>query len=105
MAFLWLKKDSIYKPFKLLLINDFLLIWRLLFQFKFPILKKKFINGHSWAPRNTSHGSVILNNFYSSNLLCICSSLLEKNLNKAKYGVFEKLSRIFSMAGSRFDGK
>ena len=40
MAFLWLKEDSIYKPFKLLLINDFLLIWRLLFQFKFPIFKK-----------------------------------------------------------------
>ena len=40
MAFLWLKKDSIYKPFKLLLMNDFLLIWRLLFQFKFPIFKK-----------------------------------------------------------------
>ena len=31
--------------------------------------------------------TVILKNFYSSNLRCLCSSLLEINLNKAKYSV------------------
>ena len=47
----------------------------------------------------------ILKNFYSSNLLCICPSLLETNLNKAKYSIYEKLSRVFSVAGSRFEEK
>ena len=49
--------------------------------------------------------AVILKNFYSSNLLCICPSLLETNLNKAKYNFYEKLSRVFSVADSRFEEK
>ena len=53
--------------------------------------------GRSWAPRNTSHGSVILKNFYSSHLLCICPSLLETNLNKAKYSFFEKPSEFLAL--------
>ena len=48
---------------------------------------------------------VILKNLCSSNLLCICPSLLETNLNKAKYSLYEKLSRVFSVAGSRFEEK
>ena len=42
---------------------------------------------------------------HSSNLRCICPSLLETNLNKAKYSIYEKLSRVFSVAGSRFEEK
>ena len=45
----------------------------------------------------------ILKNFYSSKLLCICPSLLETNRNKVKYSIYEKLSRVFSVAGSRFE--
>ena len=36
--------------------------------------------------------AVILKNFYSANLRCICPSLSETNLKKAKYSVYEKLS-------------
>ena len=46
-----------------------------------------------------------LKNRYSSSLLCICSSLFETNLKKAKYGIYEKLSRVFSVSGSRFEEK
>ena len=47
--------------------------------------------------------TVILKNFSSSNLSCICPFLLETNLNnKTKYSVYEKLSRVFSVAGSSF---
>ena len=46
------------------------------------------------------HG-VRLKNFYSSNLLCICPSSLETNLNKPKYNICKKLSSVFSVAGSR----
>ena len=48
---------------------------------------------------------VILKSLCSSNLLCICSSLLETNLNKAKYSLYEKLSRVFRVGGSRFEEK
>ena len=58
MAFLWLKEDSIYKPFKLLLINDFLLIWRLLFQFKFPIFKKSNLLMDTVGLQETLHTAV-----------------------------------------------
>ena len=44
-------------------------------------------------------------NFYSSNLLCICPSLFETNIKKAKYSIYEKLSRVFRVAGSRFEEK
>ena len=43
--------------------------------------------------------AVILMNFYSSNLLSICPSLFEINLNKAKYSIYEKLSRVLSVVG------
>ena len=46
-----------------------------------------------------------LRNFHSSNLLCICLSLLVTNLNKAKYSIYEKLSTVFSVAGFRFEEK
>ena len=46
-----------------------------------------------------------LKNFHSSNLLCICLSLLVTNLNKAKYSIYEKLSTVFSVAGFRFEEK
>ena len=48
---------------------------------------------------------VILKDFYSSNLTGICLSLLETNLNKAKYSFYEKLSRVFSVAGFCFEEK
>ena len=48
---------------------------------------------------------VILKNLYSLNLLCICPSLLETNLNKVKYSLYEKLSRVFRVGGSRFEEK
>ena len=41
----------------------------------------------------------------NSPLRCICPSLLGTNLNKAKYSVYEKLSRVFSVPGSRFEEK
>ena len=48
-------------------------------------------------------------NFYLSNLLCICPSLFETYLNKANYIInyifYEKLSRVFSVAGFRFEEK
>ena len=44
-------------------------------------------------------------NFYSSNLLCICPSLFETNIKKAKYSIYEKLLRVFRVAGSRFEEK
>ena len=37
--------------------------------------------------------------------LFICSSLLETNLNKAKYSISEKLSTVFSVAGLRLEEK
>ena len=46
-----------------------------------------------------------IKNLYSSNLLCICPSLFETNLNKAKYSIHEKLSRVFSVAGYLFEEK
>ena len=46
---------------------------------------------------------VKLNNLYSSNWLYICT--FETNLNKAKKGIYEKLSRVFTVAGSRFEEK
>ena len=48
---------------------------------------------------------VRLKNFYSSNLLCICPSSLETNLNKPKYNICKKLSSVFSVAGSRCEEK
>ena len=42
---------------------------------------------------------VILKNFYPSNLLSICPSLFEINLNKTKYSIYEKLSRVLSVVG------
>ena len=39
-----------------------------------------------------------IKNFYSSNLSCISPSLLETNLNKAKYNVYKKLSRSHALA-------
>ena len=44
-------------------------------------------------------------NFHSSNLLCICPSLFDTYPNKAKYSIYEKLSRVFSVAGFRFQEK
>ena len=44
-------------------------------------------------------------NFYFSSLLCICPSLFENYLNKANYIIYEKLSRVFSVAGFRFEEK
>ena len=41
--------------------------------------------------------------FCLSNLLCICPSLLENYLNKANCIMHEKLSRVFSVAGFRFE--
>ena len=38
-------------------------------------------------------------------MLYICPSLLETNLNKVKYSFNEKLSRDFSVTGSRFEEK
>ena len=46
-----------------------------------------------------------LKNFHSSNLLCICLSLFETNLNKAKYNIYEKLSTVLNVACFRFDEK
>ena len=43
--------------------------------------------------------------FRSLNLHCICPSLFEIYLNKAKYSIYEKLSRVFSVAGFRFEEK
>ena len=46
--------------------------------------------------------AVILKNFYPSNLLSICPSLFEINLNKTKYTeyiIYEKLSRVLSVVG------
>ena len=37
------ENGTLYKPFKLLLVHDFLLIWRFLFQFKFQTLKESNI--------------------------------------------------------------
>ena len=53
--------------------------------------------------RRTTLCAVILKNFYWPNVSCICPSLFETNLNKAKYSVYEKLSRVFSIAGSCFE--
>ena len=39
------------------------------------------------------------------NLLCICSAIFETYLNKANYIIYEKLSRVFSVAGFRFEEK
>ena len=44
-------------------------------------------------------------NFYFSSLLCICPSLFENYLNKANYIIYEKLSRVFSVADFRFEEK
>ena len=41
----------------------------------------------------------------SSNLLCFCPSLFETYLNKANYMIYEKLSRVFSVTGFRFEEK
>ena len=42
---------------------------------------------------------------HQTNLFCICPSFIETNLNKAKKGIYEKLSRVFTVAGSRFEEK
>ena len=41
-------------------------------------------------------------NFHSSNLLCICPSLFDTYPNRAKYSIYEKLSRVFSVAGFHY---
>ena len=46
-----------------------------------------------------------LKNFHSSNLLCILPSLFETYLNKAKYSVYEKHLKVFSVAGFRCEEK
>ena len=46
-----------------------------------------------------------IKNFHSSSLLCICPSLFETDLNKAKYSIDEKLSTVFSVAGFCFEVK
>ena len=46
-----------------------------------------------------------LKNFHSLHLLCICPSLFETYLNKAKYSMYEKLSKVLSVAGFRFEEK
>ena len=46
-----------------------------------------------------------LKNFYSSSFLCICPSLFETDLNKAKYSIYEKLLTVFSVAGFCFEAK
>ena len=44
-----------------------------------------------------------LKNFHSSsNVLCICPSLFETNLNKAKYSIYEKLLTVLNVAGIQF---
>ena len=40
------------------------------------------------AARSAARSAPLLKNFYSSKLPCICSSLLETNLNKAEYSVY-----------------
>ena len=45
------------------------------------------------------------NYFCLSNLLSICPSLFETYLNEANYIIYEKLSRVFSVAGFRFAEK
>ena len=42
---------------------------------------------------------------YQTYLSCICPSLFEIYLNKANYITYEKLSRVFSVAGFRFEEK
>lgn len=42
-------------------------------------------------------------NVYLSNLMRICPFLFQKNLKKAKYRIYGKLSRVFGVAGSRFE--
>ena len=42
-----------------------------------------------------------LNNFYLSKLLCIFPSLFTKNLNKARYNIYENLLPVFRTEGSR----
>ena len=44
MAFLPFKEDSIYKSFQLLLVHDFLLIWRFKFKKKINVLSDVFIS-------------------------------------------------------------
>ena len=46
-----------------------------------------------------------LKNFHSSGLLCICPSLFETDLNRAKYSLYEKLLTVFSVAGFCFEEK
>ena len=36
---------------------------------------------------------------------CICPSLFDTHPNKAKYSIYEKLSRVFIVAGFRFQEK
>ena len=44
-----------------------------------------------------------LKNFHSSStVFCICPSLFETNVNKAKYSIYEKLSTVLSVAGIQF---
>ena len=44
-----------------------------------------------------------LKNFHSSStVLCICPSLFETNVNKAKYSIYGKLSTVLSVAGIQF---
>ena len=46
-----------------------------------------------------------LKNFHSLHLLCICPSLFETYLNKAKYSMYEKLSKVLRVAGFHFEEK
>ena len=76
---------------------------------------KKVLNFFQASSRNCincvhcdDHFFIFIKNFYSSNLLCICPSLLETNLNKAKYSSYCTKNcqvHVFSVAGSRFEEK
>ena len=49
IGFHYEENGSFYKPFKLLLVHDLLLIWRFLFQFKFQILKESNILSNAFV--------------------------------------------------------
>lgn len=51
---------------------------------------------------NAAQG-VKLKEVYLSNLMRICPFLFQKNLKKAKYSMYGKLSSVFGVAGSSFE--
>ena len=61
--------------------------------------------GRSWAPRNTSHGSVILKTSIHHTYFVFVPPFWRQILTKQNIASSKNPQRVFSIAGSRFEEK